>query len=245
MTSSRPSSNSYNDDDDEEEDKRAEIVAIDDEEDEQEWMSDRNLIRRAAQSPGGEFLTGRNKSTLEKIHPAGTVEPGDEDFKEQNEGDFSKEEGGKKNSVYTEEEEELIRAMGGKSKSSREPGYLGDSTLKEISMDFSFPICYIADVLVTWGCPIPIDVNMRLGDLVTGEQAFALLEAIHTLDVAELHDRYSDDDLMTVANDYDIDLKDAFDFAVKKGWNLPFGVRTCLRNEQEDELIQALAEEEY
>jgi hypothetical protein len=124
----------------------------------------------------------------------------------------------------------------------REEGYLGDSTLKEISMDYSVPICYLADVVASWGVPVPIDPLGRLGDMVTGEQAFAMLEAIHTLDIAALHDRYSEDNLMNVCEYYDIDLKEAFDFAMRRGWALPFGVRTFLRVEQEDELLEALCE---
>ena len=173
-------------------------------------------------------------------------------------------------SVYTQEEEELIASMGGmgprssgrpstqefaeagtqsavrKSRSGpmppqyREEGYLGDSTLKEISMDYGVPVTYLADVLATWGVPIPIDPNNRLGDMVTGEQAFAVLEAIHTLDVAELHDRYAEDDLMNLCEYYDVDIKDAFDFCMERGWALPFGVRTFLRVEQEEELLDAL-----
>ena len=123
----------------------------------------------------------------------------------------------------------------------REEGYLGDSTLKEISMDYGIPITYLADVLANWGVPIPIDPNGRLGDMVTGEQAFAILEAIHTLDVAELHERYAEDDLMNLCDYYDLDIKLAFDFCMERGWALPFGVRTFLRVEQEAELLDALA----
>lgn len=151
----------------------------------------------------------------------------------------------RKRLTYTEEEEELIEILGGKSMENpsplRESGFLGDSTLKEIAMDFQVPICYLADVLCGWGVPPPIDPNMILGDLVTGEQAFAILEAIHTLDVGSLNDRYADFDLATLCNEYDIDLADAFEMAMKEGWNLPFGVRTYLRVEQEEHLIEKLS----
>lgn len=150
---------------------------------------------------------------------------------------------GKGSSPYTEEEEELITAMGGKSEkaSPREIGFLGDSTLREISRDYSVPICYVADVLAMWGVPVPINVNDRLGDLVTGEQAFALVEAVNTLDMGHLNDRYSNQNLMQVCDGWDIDIKDAFSFAMTEGWSLPFGVRTNLRVEQEDELLRVFS----
>ena len=122
----------------------------------------------------------------------------------------------------------------------REEGYLGDSTLKEISLDYAIPIPYLADVLATWGTPVPIDPSARLGDMVTGEQAYAVLEAIHTLDIAALHERYSEDNLMNICDYYDIDIKDAFEFCMSRGWALPFGVRTFLRVEQEEDMLDAL-----
>jgi hypothetical protein len=146
--------------------------------------------------------------------------------------------------MYTDEEEELISAMGGKFKDSptskREDGFLGDSTLHEIATDYSVPVCYLADVLCMWGVPVPISIHDRLGDLVTGEQAFAIVEAIYSLDIAALHDRYSNQSLLSVCDDYDIDLKDGFEMAMKEGWSLPFGVQTCLRVEQEEELTRVL-----
>lgn len=149
--------------------------------------------------------------------------------------------------TYTDEEEELISILGGKdgsnSKGKRESGFLGDSSLREISMDFQVPICYLGDVLCSWGVPPPIDPNTMLGDMVTGEQAFAILEAIHTLDVGSLNDRYAEYDLATLCNEYDIELSDGFELAMKEGWNLPFGVRTFLRVEQEEFLIEKLAKD--
>jgi hypothetical protein len=154
---------------------------------------------------------------------------------------------GKKRLTYTDEEEELIEILGGKDPNApspkREDGFLGDCTLKEIASDYQMPICYLADVLCTWGVPPPIDADGLLGDMVTGEQAFAVLEAIHTLDMGALNERYADYDLATLCNEYDIELADGFELAMKEGWNLPFGVRTFLRVEQEDHLIETLAKD--
>ncbi|GAX19470.1 hypothetical protein FisN_19Hh045 [Fistulifera solaris] len=144
-------------------------------------------------------------------------------------------------SPYTEDEEEVIAAMGGKTRQApREQGFLGDSTLQEICTDYSVPICYIADVLCMWGTEPPIHVHDRLGDLVTGEQAFALLEAVNSLDVAALQDRYSNQSLWQVCQEWEIDLAQGFQMAMTEGWSLPFGVHTNLRVEQENELIRVL-----
>ena len=150
-------------------------------------------------------------------------------------------------SPYTEEEEEVIQSMGGRSHAprKREPGYLGDSTLAEIAMDYSVPVCYLADVLCMWGVPVPINVQDRLGDLVTGEQAFAILEAVNSLDVAALNDRYSNQSLYNLCNDWNIDLTEAFQMAMKEGWSLPFGVHSVLRVEQEEELLRVMGQSSW
>jgi len=145
----------------------------------------------------------------------------------------------KRPTPYTEDEEEIIAAMGGKKKAQkREAGFLGDCSLAEIALDYSVPISYIADVITQWGVSIPIDINARLGDMVTGEQAFALVEAVNSMDVGALQDRYGNQNLLRLCDEWEIDLKDGFAFAMKEGWSLPFGVRTVLRVEQEDELLR-------
>jgi hypothetical protein len=221
------------DDDDEQDDDddldwvdgRAELVADDRNVHDDDWIPDHERARRKR---------SRSYKTAAASAAAASSRPAPQ--KEVNVP--------KQGSMYTDEEEELISAMGGKFKDSptskREAGFLGDSTLSEIATDYSVPVCYLADVLCMWGVPVPISVNDRLGDLVTGEQAFAIVEAIYTLDLAALHDRYSNQSLLSVCADYDIELRDAFEMAVKEGWSLPFGVQTCLRVEQEEELVRVL-----
>lgn len=193
--------------------------------------------------PDGEKAKGKRPRGSRDLIPANEV-LGDsisDSDKASNAGNPTKQ----RPSPYTDEEEELIASMGGKGKkekaSPREIGFLGDSTLREISRDYSVPICYLADVLAMWGAPVPINVHDRLGDLVTGEQAFALVEAVNTLDMGYLNDRYSNQNMLQVCDEWEIDIKDAFEFAMKEGWSLPFGVRTNLRVEQEDELLRVFS----
>ena len=46
---------------------------------------------------------------------------------------------------------------------------------------------------------------------------------------------------MQLCIEYDMDLKEVFEFAMKEGWSLPFGVRTNLRVEQEEEVLRVLS----
>ena len=200
-------------------------------------------------TPDAEKAKGRRKRSSRELIPAKEVlgDSFSDGAKNASNGNGEDDDPKKKNrpSPYTEEEEELIETMGGKVKkekaSTREIGYLGDSTLRDISRDYSVPICYLADVLAMWGVPVPINVHDRLGDLVTGEQAFALVEAVNTLDMGYLNDRYSNQNMLQVCEGWEIDISDAFQFAMKEGWSLAFGVRTNLRVEQEDELLRVFS----
>lgn len=191
---------------------------IDFEEDDEDWTPDAERYREKPKH----------------LTPANEVIPQEPDIR-----DKTSEPENKRPTPYTDEEEEIIHAMGGKQKAQkREEGFMGDCTLSEIAMDYSVPICYLADVLCMWGVPVPININDRLGDLVTGEQAFALVEAVNSLDIGAIQDRYSNQNLLQVCEYWDIPITDAFAFAMKEGWSLPFGVRTNLRTEQEDELLR-------
>jgi len=196
--------------------------------------------------PDSEKAKGRRKRSSRELIPAKEVLGDSSDDEKSSDGDNKKQSKKERPSPYTDEEEELIADMGGKDKkkgkaSPREIGFLGDSTLRDIARDYSVPICYLADVLAMWGVPVPINVHDRLGDLVTGEQAFALVEAVNTLDMGNLNDRYSNQNILQVCDGWEIDIKDAFEFAMNEGWSLPFGVRTNLRVEQEDELLRVFS----
>lgn len=197
----------------------AELVPDDEDDDEEDWVPDR--VKAKARREGSRIYAEKVKAAPKKEEEPTTAKP----------------------SAYTDDEEQIIASMGGKTmhpQRTREPGYLGDCTLSEIAMDYSIPVCYLADVLCMWGVPVPINVNDRLGDLVTGEQAFAILEAVNSLDAGALHDRYSNSNLLQVCDEYEVDVQRAFEMAMKEGWSLPFGVNTCLRVEQEEELLRVL-----
>lgn len=202
-----------------------EVIPIDDD-DEEDWIPDRERARKRRDE---------SRQFAERIRSEKAPQSSTRETKEHRE----------RPSAYTEEEERVISAMGGRTMDparKREPGYLGDSTLQEICTDYSVPICYLADVLCMWGILPPINVHDRLGDLVTGEQAFSILEAINTLDVAALQDRYSNTNLLQLCDEWDIDLQKALEMAMKEGWSLPFGVQTFLRVEQEEELLRVLGD---
>lgn len=218
------------------------------------FLLTRTLQNRISQTEGSLSASAINPEVL----PIDDIDDNDDDedwttdaqkeqFRQVQSRNYAEKKVSERPSAYTEEEEKLISIMGGKEKGThREEGFLGDCTLREIATDYSIPVCYLADVLCTWGVPVPIDVySTPLGDMVTGEQAFAILEAVNSLDVSALQDRYANDNLQQLCYEQDIPLAKAFEMAMKEGWSLPFGVHTNLRVEQVDELIRVLGKEDY
>ena len=59
----------------------------------------------------------------------------------------------------------------------------------EIARQYGFSLDYVADALASFGVPPPIDASATLRALVDAEQAFALLEALTSLDAAEVDEQ--------------------------------------------------------
>lgn len=232
--SSRSIPPAYNDEDEDAPIVPAELLAVDkyENDDEELWISDRERARRrSARLIYAESVVEDAATTETVPTPSTTTTPTTDDANKDDTPTRS-------SSPYTEEEQQLI------ADSSREPGYLGDCTLGEITQDYGVPFCWLADVLCNrWKVPhIPLHPDDRLGDLVTGEQAFALVEALHTFDGAVLYEQYADATLQRLCEEWEIPLAEAVEMAMQEGWGLPMGVHTFLRVEQEKELVRVLGD---
>ncbi|KAH8048900.1 hypothetical protein JL720_15751 [Aureococcus anophagefferens] len=69
---------------------------------------------------------------------------------------------------------------------SGEGNAFGDSTVADVADDYRFPISYVADAILGFGIPPPIRDDARIADILDADQAFALLEAVTSLDAAEV-----------------------------------------------------------
>jgi hypothetical protein len=79
----------------------------------------------------------------------------------------------------------------------------------------------------------------KLHDLINGEQCYAVLEAMNSLDGIEIDDMYDDATVTEICDVNEISIKAGYEFCVREGFNLPFGVMTNLRIEQSSALIEA------
>ncbi|KAG5192330.1 hypothetical protein JKP88DRAFT_191128 [Tribonema minus] len=126
----------------------------------------------------------------------------------------------------------------------RDEGGLGDVTLADIADDYNFPVEFIYDVLCRWGVSPPIKLDDKLGSLVNGEQAFAVVEALTSVDPATVHDFYLDDTIEELAWALDVPPADIFAVCGRRRFNLPLGAETHLTNEEYRFLLKDLGFEE-
>jgi len=103
-------------------------------------------------------------------------------------------------------------------------------------------VSFIADTLVGFGAPPPIRDDDRLSDLINGDQAFALLEALTSLDATDVGSQYVDHGLDLAAEYLDVPVDELFAACVERNYALPHGLQTQLRREQFDALADTLEE---
>lgn len=145
-----------------------------------------------------------------------------------------------------EEDEELSLTFSNEDVTlSGDGNAFGDLSVADVANDYRFPISYVADAIIGFGVPPPILDSAKIGELLDADQAFALLEAVNSLDAAEVEDEYVAFDLAKCADLLETDLAEVFALCVERGFGLPHGVETQLRRDQYEALRTALGFQPY
>ena len=116
----------------------------------------------------------------------------------------------------------------------------GDLTVEQVAVDYRFPVAYVADVITGFGVQPPISDEAVIKDLLDADQAFALLEAVTSLDASEVDDAYVSFGLDGCARRLEADLSEVFALCVDNNFALPHGVETRLRRDQFDGIARTL-----
>ena len=95
-------------------------------------------------------------------------------------------------------------------------------------------------LVARFGATPPISLDAKLGSLIDGEQAFALLESLTTLDPADVEAEYVDYTVSELSEIWDVPLGDVFEACVGEGVGMPFGVRTFMRVEEGEKVKEVL-----
>ncbi|CAM9221537.1 unnamed protein product [Chrysoparadoxa australica] len=127
----------------------------------------------------------------------------------------------------------------------RPTDYLGDLTLEAIAEDYCFPLEFLCDIMCRWGVTPPIKITDKLGDLVNQDQAYAIAEALTSLDAASLQEYYIEDSLDEIADNLDVSLAEVFSICAKRRFSLPLGTDTHLNAEEYSLLLRDLGEDDW
>jgi hypothetical protein len=91
-----------------------------------------------------------------------------------------------------------------------------------------FSLNYLGDLVTQMGCEIPVDVDTKVGNILTGEQVHTLLQAVNTLDPFETNAEYETQSLWELSEDLDLSPDTLRRMCKKEGIHLPFGMSTML-----------------
>ena len=95
------------------------------------------------------------------------------------------------------------------------------------------------------GCKPPIDINAKLGNLLTGEQIYTLLQAINTLDPFDSNLEYDTVPVEELAEDLGISSNRILKILESKNINLPYGLDTVLHSSILDSVKTSVDDGEF
>jgi hypothetical protein len=112
-----------------------------------------------------------------------------------------------------------------------------DCSVSDVADDYNVPVELVADIMLVYGVQLPIKPYDDIRDRLTMEEIERMLELITSFDAMDLSDRYSDQTITELAEDYDVDV-DAIVFACEaEGVFLIFGKDTRLQLSREDRIL--------
>lgn len=118
-------------------------------------------------------------------------------------------------------------------------------TLRDISDAYYFSLSYLGDFVIQIGASSPIDPDAKLGDFLTGEQVYAVMEAINTLDPLECNLDFDSVVARELVDDLQISQKKFVRICDDEGFNLPFGMDTVLHKSVVERIMEVHEYDEY
>ena len=118
-------------------------------------------------------------------------------------------------------------------------------TLREISESYLFSLSFLGDYVVQLGVRPPIDVDAKVGDMMTSEQAYSLLEALTSLDPYESNIEYDSLTADELAEELDLSVEKFCYICEAEHLNLPYGMDTVLHQTVVEKIRDVFTFDEY
>ena len=121
---------------------------------------------------------------------------------------------------------------------------IAQMSVREIADSYQFSLPFLGDFMVQLGCACPLDIDVRISTLLTGEQIFSVLNALNTLDAYETNAGYDSMSLLELADSLRLSKEKMLRIARVEGVNLPFGMATILHLSVVDKIKKRIDSEE-
>ena len=122
-------------------------------------------------------------------------------------------------------------------------GYIGGSTLEDISSDYNVPLQYIVDCCMNFGAESPVQPTDLLGHLINGEDIFSLLEVLNSYDNTIIDDIYSTFTVVTLAERLNVEVEEVFAILFAEGGGTGLGVRSQLKHSEVEAITSTLGKD--
>ncbi|KAJ1433654.1 hypothetical protein B484DRAFT_394423 [Ochromonadaceae sp. CCMP2298] len=105
---------------------------------------------------------------------------------------------------------------------------ISQQSLRDICESYQFSLSYLGDFVSQLGCATPVDVDTAVGNFMTGEQVYQLLQALTSLDPFESNEGYDAVSIHDLADELQVPVSRIVKMCSKEGFNLPYGTDTAL-----------------
>lgn len=122
---------------------------------------------------------------------------------------------------------------------------ISDLNLQEIADATSFSLDYLGDFMIQLGCPAPLNKDEKIGNLLTGNQVYELLEAVNTLDPYDADIGYDSVSVKELAEELDVNINRILKIIERENFHLPFGLDTVLHRDCIDRVKNIIDYNEY
>lgn len=103
-------------------------------------------------------------------------------------------------------------------------------TLRQISRGYGFSMNYLGDFVSTQGIHTLVEVDKKIGDMMTGQDIYELLVALQSQDPVEVNDGYTGGTVAQFARNHDLSYEELAEICKDNDVLLPFGPITVLHN---------------
>jgi hypothetical protein len=122
---------------------------------------------------------------------------------------------------------------------------LAQFTLRDIAEAYRFSIDFLGDFVVQMGLQPPVDVDVKLANILTGQQIATLMEALTSLDPYDTNADFDGVSVIDLADELDIPVKTVIKICAGEGFNLPFGASTILHAAVVDKVREVYEYDDY